>query len=49
MWIAAVGIVKVTARGAVGVLKMYGLPVCALLCVRVCVNNDGASLHDRER
>ena len=32
-----------------GILKMNSVPVFARLCVRVCVNYDGASLHDRER
>jgi len=45
---AAVGIEKVTARGP-GVLEMDRLPVSALLCVRVCVNYNRASLHDRAR
>jgi len=46
---AAVGIEKVTVCGAVGVLEMNSLPVCAHLCVRVCVNYNRASLHDRAR
>jgi len=48
MWMAAVGIENNSSRRG-GVLEMDRLPVCAILCVRVCVNYNRASLQDRAR